>query len=444
MRKRIPPSYALLVLPLLFFLFFGNQFLYLSGAEFSDLTVSHLPNAIYLRRALVDWGQIPLWANGILSGYPFIANPLSGLFYPSGWLAVLWPDAWTFNLLAGLHLVWGGAGMALFLKKQGLRDMPALFGALAFAFMPKLIAHYGAGHISLLYALAWTPWLLYASSFSPSPLLLFSSSPFPLFSPSILLALIFFADVRWAAFAGLLWMGWWFFGELAYSQINLGESSENDSSREQEDNSATHLSQFKEESAFIRVHPRPLSFLIQLLLAAALSAPLAFPLLEFVRLSTRATLGAEDILAFSLPPARLLGLLFPEWGGNPEWIVYPGLLTLALALIGLFWREVRRKTRFWWGVWVVSVVYSLGENIPGLRILTNIPGFSLLRVPPRAMFLAGFALAILAAYTFDHLLAGVRADERRRGMQVLVGLFGITAMMAVGVRLVTGDISLNF
>lgn len=402
MRGRISPVFGLLALPLLFLLRYGNQFLYLSGAEFSDLTVSHLPNALFFRRSLSEWGQIPLWSNTILSGYPFVANPLSGLFYPPGWLALLWPEAWTFNLLAGLHLVWGGVGMALFLKKQGLRAMPGMFGGLAFAFMPKLLAHYGAGHVTLLYAVAWTPWLLYAIR---NPL------HFPYLS-SFILALIFFADVRWAAFAGVLG-GVYVFGE--------------------------------KESAFIRVHPRPVFFMsAQLLLAAALSAPLALPLLEYVRLSTRATLGAEDVLAFSLPPARLLGLLFPEMGGNPEWIVYPGMATFTLALLGLFWPEVRQKTRFWWGVWLVSVIYSLGANLPGLSLLAGIPGVSLLRVPPRAMFLGGIALAVLAAYAFDHLLAGVLAADRRRAMRVLVILLGGTAMLAVGVGFITGETPLNF
>lgn len=55
MPWRKPSMFWLLGLPLPFFLFFGNQFLYLSGAEFSDLTVSHLPNALFLRRALLAY-----------------------------------------------------------------------------------------------------------------------------------------------------------------------------------------------------------------------------------------------------------------------------------------------------------------------------------------------------------------------------------------------------
>ncbi|GAB4580787.1 MAG: hypothetical protein Fur0022_35290 [Anaerolineales bacterium] len=431
MGKRLPAMFGLLALPLLFFLFFGNQFLYLSGAEFSDLTVSHLPNTLYLRRSLLEWGQVPLWGNGILSGYPFVANPLSGLFYPPGWLAVLRPTAWMFNLLAGLHLVWGGVGMALFLKKLGLREVSAVFGGLAFSFMPKLFAHYGAGHMTLIYAISWTPWLLLFASRR------LSSSFF--FSPAFVFALIFFADVRWAAFAGVLWVGY------ACSQINLRDGTTHATSRQESPAPETALSPPSKKFAFLRVPLRSIFLCLgQMLVAAALTAPLSLPFLEFVRLSTRAILDAEDVLAFSLPPARLLGFLFPEMGGNPEWVIYPGMMTFALALIGLFWSTVRQRTRFWWTVWLISMLYSFGENIPGLTLLAEIPGFSLLRVPPRAMFLAGMALAMLAAFTLNHLLEGGSAADRRRGRRVLVILFGITTMLAIGVRVLTGEMPLNF
>lgn len=442
-RGKFPSIFIILVLPLLFFLLFGNQFLYLPGAEFSDLTVSHLPNALFLRRALTEWHQIPLWSPTILSGYPFAANPLSGLFYSPGWLSVIWPTAWTFNLLAGLHLTWGGVGMALFLKKQNLRELPAVFGGLTFAFMPKLLAHYGAGHITLLYAVSWTPWLLSASTLSSTPFL-----SRPLLSPAVILALIFFADVRWAAFAGILWMAWCFLGGFACSQIGVGGALANGTPGA--DAPASEIPPLNrvppsKPSASFRALLRPMFFFFaQLLLTAALVAPLALPLLEYMRLSTRAALGVEDVLAFSLPPARLLGFLFPELGGNQEWVVYPGMFTLTLALMGLFWPAVRRKLAFGWGVLGVALLYALGENLPGMTLLAHSPGISLLRVPPRAMFLAGMALSVLAAFALEHLLAGVRIKERRAGMRVLVLLFGLTAMMAVGVRFLSGTLPPNF
>ena len=408
MLKRFYP-YGLLLFPLLLLILYGDQFLYLSGAKFSDLTISHLPNAIFLRRSLLEWGQIPLWSPGILSGFPFAANPLSGLFYPPGWFAVVWPEAWMFNLLAGLHLVWGGVGMALLLQKEGIGRVAAVFGGLTFALMPKLIAHYGAGHVTLVYAVAWTPWLLYGSNSQTESDIRNKSWILGIeYWPGVILAIIFFADVRWAAFAGVLWVGWWFL-------------------------------------RFNRVSARLLMALVaQLLLAAALSAPLGLMLGEFVHWSTRSALSVQDVLEFSLPPARLLGLIFPEFGRMQEWVVYPGVVVLGLALAGLAWPDVRRKTRFWWGVWLAAVFFSLGEYLPGLSLLARLPGVSLLRVPSRAMFVAGMAMAGLAAFSLDHLLSGVGARARRQVTRVWVGLVGLGLAIAGGVWFLTGDLPLNF
>jgi hypothetical protein len=134
-----------------------------ANAAYSDLATSHYPNALFLRRALQEWHTIPLWSPAILSGYPLAADPLSGLWYPPGWLALLLPLPFGFNLLVALHLVLGGAGMYSLLRQQGLGHPAALLGGLAFEFMPKLFAHYGAGHLTLLYAVPWTPWLLSSS-----------------------------------------------------------------------------------------------------------------------------------------------------------------------------------------------------------------------------------------------------------------------------------------
>jgi hypothetical protein len=54
-------------------------------AAFSDLLISHLPNAQYVHDSLTQFGQLPLWQTRILSGQPFAADPLAGLWYPPNW-----------------------------------------------------------------------------------------------------------------------------------------------------------------------------------------------------------------------------------------------------------------------------------------------------------------------------------------------------------------------
>ncbi|HKY84230.1 MAG TPA: hypothetical protein VJ160_05330, partial [Anaerolineales bacterium] len=63
------------------------------GADYSDALIAHLSSARFLHRAILQWGQIPLWNPTLLSGMPFAADPLSGLWYPPFWALALIPEA---------------------------------------------------------------------------------------------------------------------------------------------------------------------------------------------------------------------------------------------------------------------------------------------------------------------------------------------------------------
>jgi hypothetical protein len=404
-------TFGPLVIPFIFLLPRLNSFLYPTpGATFSDLSISHYPNAIYLIRELLAGNGVPLWSNTILSGYPFAADPLSGLWYPPGWLALIFPLPLGFNLLVAMHLLFGGVGMVLLLRAEGLSRPAALLGGLAFEVMPKLFAHLGAGHLTLLYAVPWTPWLLLAARGA-----LHSTDHMPRVKfrwwPPIILALICLADIRWAAYAGAIW--------LAYVYFNHQRSA-----RE------------------LRGLATGLSF--QIFLAALLSAPAWLPLLEFTRLSTRAHLAAADVLAYSLPPARLLGLLFPDFGGFHEWMLYPGLVVFTLGLLAVLWSTVRRRAHFWVWMVVLSLVFSLGSILPFMAWLSRLPGLDLLRVPSRALFLTGLSLAVLGAYGLDHILTGPSAVEKRRAGLLLAAIAGFSLLFSGGIWTITGGIPLNF
>ncbi len=397
----------LLLLPFLVILPNLDTFPYprYTGA-YSDITVSHYPNAYFLRQELLAHRPIPLWSPTILSGYPFIANPLSGLLYPPGWLGLLLPIPAGFHVVIALHLVLGGVGMLRLLRAEGMSYPAALFGGMAFELMPKIAAHYGAGHLTLLYALAWTPWLLLTWTEEKQRVDKGYESR-RWIKPSLVLTMIILADVRWAAFATLLLWAY----AIAHSHYFL-------------------------------VAVRGLTR--QTGLAVLLSAPLSIPLIEFILRSSRTTMTAADRLTLSLSPARILGFIFPDFGGFHEWALYPGAVTLCLALVAIAGIRHKSGLAFWIWVAVASTLVALGSYIPGMQYLARLPGFSLLRVPARALFITGLAIAALAGYGLEALIGQLRGLNRRVAKLVLAGLVSFALVLAAGVRFTTLNISLSF
>lgn len=419
-------SLWLLGLPLLFLLPALTSFPYPSfGGAYSDLTISHYPNMQFLKRSILEWQTIPLWSPGILSGYPFAANPLSGLWYPPGWLALLLPLPLGFNLLVGLHLVWGGLGMYRLLRTEGLVYQAALVGGVIYSSLPKLFAHYGAGHLTLVYAFCWTPWLLSGSRDSiqqdavdtrsgtivaSGPILSNLQLPSP-----VVLALIFLADPRWAAYAGILWWGYC----LAHSRYKASRHS----------------------LSFL--YNTVLTLLRQTSLAIMLSAPLSLPLLEYTRLSTRVHLTVNEVLSFSLPLPRLLGLIYPDFGGYHEWTLYQGGIFLILGIFALLIKSKSTTRSFWMWSGILSLFFSLGSQLPFITLLASLPGIEWLRVPSRALFVVGMALAALAAGSVDYLLASPQKRARRLRLG-LVAITGFTSALVLGVWIQRGALTLNY
>ncbi len=372
----------------------------LPGGVYSDIGVAHLPQIFYLRRALFRWHTVPLWSPTYYSGYPFYADPLAGIWYPPGWLTVLLPLPWGLWIALGLHLFWSALGMFALLRVWGRTRSSALFGALAWVLLPKIWAHWGAGHISLLFAVSWTPWLLLAVERRGRWL-----------NPAAVLALIFLADPRWAAYAGILWLLW---------EVKRAPRAPR-----------TQRTPRAPKKSLIPHFLIPYS-LIPFLLAS----PLAIPLLHYSRLSTRAAMRPQDVLRFSLAPWRLVGLVLPPVNWFHEWVIYLGAALILLALLGWAWGG----GRVWLWVALASAAWSLGGHLPGMALVARLPFVNLLRVPPRAMFLCGFAFVVAAAEGLDVFL---RAGKNSLGARARLLFFllaagaaflGFALLFAAGMR----------
>lgn len=372
-------------------------------AKYSDFTISHYPNALILQQAFLRT-ELPLWSSAILSGYPFFASPLSGLWYPPGWLALLLPLPLGLNLVVLLHLFMGGVGQYLLAKQQGMSALASALAGIAFAGMPKIAAHLGAGHITLIYAVSWTPWLLYFSS---------RNSRNGKWRTPVTLGLITLADPRWLLYAAGTW--WWY----ALLIDHDGRRS---------------------VQRFTRLAS-------QTVVGLLLAAPLLAPLWEYTRISSRSTMTASDVLEYSLPWERLLGIVFPSPGGFHEWMLYPGAVVLLLAMCAPWMvadRQILSKVRGWGLLVLFCLVWSLGEYLPGMSQVARLPVLGWLRVPSRALFLAGMGMGMMAAYALQAIILGVQGVKLRRLRLLIIALMAATSGVAAGVQAISGKFLFPF
>jgi hypothetical protein len=364
-----------------------------AGWPFSDAIISHWPAALFLQRA-VQSGALPLWRPLLMSGQPFAANPLNKVWYPPQWLVVILPVTLHLNLLIWLHLVLAGAGMRALGRRLGLGVAVASVIGVAYALTPRLAAATGVGHLDILYAAAWFPWVLWATHHAVTGERSIGRRAAVL---GIVSGLCFLADVRLSLFifvAGTAF-GLWLIAHGQPSRRSSGLAS----------------------------------LVAGAALAAGLTAVEWLPLLAIVPYLSRSGVTAQDSSAFSLWPQALIGLIFPDRGGFHETMVYVGIVVLVLAVIGLLHSPRRHLL---WGLLVLGAAwYSLGDQ--GLLWSTLVrlaPPLLWFRVPARAWIVVVVPLLILAGFGLEGLIA----PRARRSAWSLPGValigFGVTFGLA--------------
>jgi hypothetical protein len=111
---------------------------------------------------------------------------------------------------------------------------------------------------------------------------------------------------------------------------------------------------------------------------------------------------------------------------------YLGVVSLALIAYAAFRRVRFDRAAYWWAVFALLVVLSLGAhmrvggldiNLPAYWLKKYFAGFRMIRVPARFNLFAGVAASVLAAAGLRHLLARIPGRPAR-----LVAFGGITAL----------------
>lgn len=364
-------------------------------ARFSDAALSHWLAAHHLRESVLLLGTFPAWQDTIMGGQPFAANPLNKTAYPLQWLALLLEPSPHLNLLIILHLLLAGWGMWRWGRSLGLRVEAAAVSALAYALAPRALAHLGAGHLDLIYALAWWPWLMCAVGELAQ-----TERPLNLTLQTGLFAgLLLLADVRLGLFA------------LALAGAYL-----------------------LWRAAVARCWRAALRLIPVGTLCVWITLAVTLPLLGWGPYLSRGDLDRAGAGLYSVETGHLIGMVLAPRGGAPETFAYLGLGTLALALVGL--GMGLRTHAFWLAATLVAALYALGVNGPLWPPLVDaIPLLRWFRVPARAWLVVMLCVCLLAGFGTQAVLAlgeQLRAGGaalRLRALRLSIGGFTVAALL---------------
>lgn len=380
-----------------------------------DTRLFYYPLAQWIGQQLQS-GSFPLWMPGIFNGYPIFADGELGLAYlPQVLLLYVLPTPLAMVWLRVLHAFLAGLFTYLYLKTLRLDPLPALGGALVFAFGSFLSAQ--MHHENVVRSAVWLPAVLACAERAAQQRLVFQVSRFAL---------------------------WTAVGALAFSQSALGVHVQPVLML------ALALGGYVVFRALIPVRgtrAAPRNAYWPLLGGAAivagglaLAAVQWLPLGEWALVSSRrGGVDYEFASAFGLAPENLPSVLFPYFFRLPdattwwslwqhwETTLYLGIPTLALALVGIVFSR-RIELVYFVVLGAVSLLIGMAHYAPLFnlhQIVWSIPGFSFLRAPGRFSYLVVFAFAGLTGLGLQAL-----AQRQLRLVVALVGGVPTVALLA--------------
>jgi hypothetical protein len=117
---------------------------------------------------------------------------------------------------------------------------------------------------------------------------------------------------------------------------------------------------------------------------------------------------------------------------QPEWFIFLGISVLYLACSAFI--RPGRTSWFWFGIALFSVIISLGSATPLYAVFNFlVPGASLLRVPPRWIFVGWFGMAMLAGYGMDAVQKYRNDEAVKRKMRLFtLGFFTFLFLLVGG------------
>ncbi|MFN8524357.1 MAG: YfhO family protein [Chloroflexota bacterium] len=372
-----------------------------------DTTAFYFPLTFWVATEL-SAGRFPLWCPLVFGGYPIVADGEIGLFYPLTLLSLLAspPDS-AFLAVRSMHYFIAAGGAFWFARGLDVGRLGAVLAATSFSLGAFMVGH--LDHPNILRSAAWLPFILGAADRAITrrralPWLAVGGAALALsglgLHPQILLVVLVGLGTYTMARAVAFTLGGGGAGAFWSHGILL-----------------------------------PVLTLAAICCMGLLGAAVQLiPTYELGYHSSRAgALPYDAASRGSLTPPDLITLLLPHffraepraaWAAHPYWetSTFVGVVALLLVPLGC-WAGPRRATVPLLAVGLLSVSLSLAQHAPVdlYQPLSQLPGFSSMRVPARYGLLTELVLATLAGVGLD-AFRGVRPRRTAQALPVVVGV----------------------
>lgn len=389
----------------------------------NDATFLFLPHHLYIARVLNEFGHLPAWDASGFGGRPMVGNPQGGMFYPPVWFAWLIPSPAVLGWLTVIHLLWGGLGLYVLARAEGLGRWPATVAAGAFQASPYLLAQTFEGHYPHVWAASWFPWAFWALAEHRRG----QRRGLVLLPPILALTYLTGHPQEWLLL--VISLSIWVAAD-AFCSIRRG------------------MPGISSGTAGV------LSWAGALMLGMGLSAVDLVPVYRVLPWVQKASAGegvatlpknyeVHPINAFQLLSPGALGGPADYFGADNYWepLVSFGLTPLVLIAVASASFRPRSKVRGWIVLVLLAVWFAGGRQL-GLYALLHriVPGMSWFRVPGRSLFLASVGSAMLTGFGLEALELRLKRRDRWRGFArrlatiAVVMITVLLALQSAGVR----------
>lgn len=338
-------------------------------------------------------GELPLWNPYNFAGTPLMGNIQSSPLYPlNTLLGINLKDTW--GLFIYFQIFLGALFLFLFLSFQELDIKACMLASFSWVFSGFFIAWLEWGNI--LHTALWLPLILLAIDKITSFLKTYNKT----FKPVIKWLVVYVLSLSFSFLAGHLQT---FFYVFLFSLIYLG---------------------FRLISNKLVKLKYILLFTLLLFIVVILTTAQWLPFVRFINVSARdidisQALTRED---WFLPWQHLIGILIPDYFGNPttlnywgvwnygEFALYIGIIPLFFALLAILDFNKSKSIRFYTILLLIFLSFALATPWAKLPYLLKLPLISTAQ-PSRIIFLIDFCLIILAAYGFNNLFKTKKAGD---------------------------------